>query len=73
MSCCSAESAGCAGPTRLATINTLKALQAPEVRARYENLGAEPFTLTPEAFDAFVRAQAEVAATIVKAANIRAN
>ncbi|MGH8699875.1 MAG: hypothetical protein ACREVR_01685 [Burkholderiales bacterium] len=43
------------------------------MRARYENLGAEPFTLTPEAFDAFVRAQAEVAATIVKAANIRAN
>ena len=53
--------------------DTLKALQAPEVRARYEKLGAEPFTLTPENFDAFVRAQAEVAGAIVKAANIRAN
>ena len=53
--------------------DTVKALQEPEVRARYEKLGAEPFTLAPDAFDAFVRAQAEVAGAIVKAANIRAN
>jgi len=52
---------------------TLKALHSPEVRARFEKLGAEPFNQTPEAFDLFVRAQAEVAATIVKAAKIRAN
>jgi tripartite-type tricarboxylate transporter receptor subunit TctC len=52
---------------------TLKGLRTPEVRARYEKLGAEPFILTSEAFDAFVRAQAEVAGAIIKAANIRAN
>ena len=52
---------------------TQKGLQTPEVRARYEKLGAEPFILTSEAFDAFVRAQAEVAGAIIKAANIRAN
>jgi tripartite-type tricarboxylate transporter receptor subunit TctC len=52
---------------------TLKGLQTPEVRARYEKLGAEPFILTSEAFDAFVRAQAELAGAIIKAANIRAN
>jgi len=53
--------------------DTVKALQTSEVRARFEKLGAEPFILTSEAFDAFVRAQAEVAGAIIKAANIRAN
>ena len=53
--------------------DTVKALQTSEVRARFEKLGAEPFIMTSEAFDAFVRAQAEVAGAIIKAANIRAN
>jgi tripartite-type tricarboxylate transporter receptor subunit TctC len=53
--------------------DTVKALQTPEVRARFEKLGAEPFIMTSEAFDAFVRAQAEIAGAIIKAANIRAN
>ncbi len=52
---------------------TQKGIQTPEVRARYEKLGAEPFLMTSEEFDAFVRAQAEVAGAIIKAANIRAN
>ncbi|HSE01755.1 MAG TPA: tripartite tricarboxylate transporter substrate binding protein [Burkholderiales bacterium] len=52
---------------------TQKGIQTPEVRARYEKLGAEPFLMTLEDFDAFVRAQAEVAGAIIKAANIRAN
>ncbi|HEX9684250.1 MAG TPA: tripartite tricarboxylate transporter substrate binding protein [Burkholderiales bacterium] len=52
---------------------TQKGIQTPEVRARYEKLGAEPFIMTSEAFDSFVRAQAEVAGAIIKAANIRAN
>jgi tripartite-type tricarboxylate transporter receptor subunit TctC len=52
---------------------TQKGIQTPEVRARYEKLGAEPFVMTSEAFDAFVRTQAEVAGAIIKAANIRAN
>lgn len=53
--------------------DTVKALQTGEVRARFEKLGAEPFIMTSEAFDAFVRAQAEVAGAIIKAAKIRAN
>jgi tripartite-type tricarboxylate transporter receptor subunit TctC len=52
--------------------DTVKALRTSEVRARFEKLGAEPFILTSEAFDTFVQAQAQVAAAIVKAANIRA-
>jgi len=52
---------------------TQKGIQTAEVRARYEKLGAEPFVMTSESFDAFVRAQAEVAGAIIKAANIRAN
>ena len=48
-----------------------KGVQTPAMRARFEALGAEPFVLTSEAFDAFVRAQAEVAGAIIKAANIR--
>jgi tripartite-type tricarboxylate transporter receptor subunit TctC len=53
--------------------DTMKALQTSEVRARFEKLGAEPFILTSEAFNAFVRAQAEVAGAIIKGENIRAN
>jgi tripartite-type tricarboxylate transporter receptor subunit TctC len=53
--------------------DTMKALQTSEVRARFEKLGAEPFILTSEAFNAFVRAQAEVAGAIIKGSNIRAN
>jgi tripartite-type tricarboxylate transporter receptor subunit TctC len=50
---------------------TSKGLQTPAMRARIEKLGAEPFVLNAEAFDAFVRTQAEVAGAIIKAANIR--
>jgi tripartite-type tricarboxylate transporter receptor subunit TctC len=53
--------------------DTMKALQTSEVRARFEKLGAEPFILTSEAFNAFVRAQAEVAGAIIKGENIRVN
>ena len=51
----------------------VKALALPDVQGRMEKLGAEPLAMTPEEFDKFVRAQAEVSAAIVKAANIRAN
>lgn len=51
----------------------MKALALPDVQARMEKLGAEPLAMTPEEFDKFVRAQAEVSAAIVKAANIRVN
>lgn len=52
---------------------TVRTMQLPEVRERFEKLGGEPFVLTPEAFDAYLRTQAEAAGSIVKAANIRAN
>lgn len=52
---------------------TARAMQHPEVRDRLTKLGAEIVMMTPEQFDAYVKAQAEVAAAIVKAANIRSN
>jgi tripartite-type tricarboxylate transporter receptor subunit TctC len=52
---------------------TVKAMQSLEVRDRLTRLGAELVVMTPERFDAYVKAQAKVAASIVKAANIRAN
>ena len=53
--------------------DTLKILQTPEVRERFAKLGAEEFSVKAEEFDAFVRAQAEIAGAIIKAGNIRAN
>ena len=53
--------------------DTTRAMQHPEVRERLTRLGAEIVLLTPEEFDAFVKGQAEVAAVIVKAANIKGN
>lgn len=50
---------------------TSTGVQTPAMRARFEKLGAESFVLNSEAFDAFVRTQAEVAGAIIKAANIR--
>ena len=50
-----------------------KALALAEVRARIEKLGAEPMSMTAAEFDKYVRAQAQVAAAIIKAANIQAN
>lgn len=53
--------------------DTLKVLQAPEVRERFAKVGAEEFAVKAEEFDAFVRAQAEIAGAIIKAGKIRAN
>src|SRR5262245_53287248 len=53
--------------------DTTKAMQHPEVRERLTKLGAEIVLFTPEEFDAYVKSQAEVAAVIVKAANVRGN
>src|SRR5688572_13459929 len=52
---------------------TLKAMQQPDVRDRLVKVGGEIVLMNPEEFDAYWKAQAEVAAMIVKAANIRAN
>lgn len=49
------------------------ALAAADVRARIENLGAEPMSMTSAEFERYVRAQAEIASTIIRQANIKAN
>lgn len=51
----------------------IKALQSPEIRERYASLGAEPFSMKPEEFDAYVASEVELNGKIVKAAGIKAN
>ena len=50
----------------------LKALASPELKERMAKLGADPFPMTPEAFNAYIRSEMDVAARIVKAANLKA-
>ncbi len=50
----------------------LKALASPEIRERMARLGADPFPLSPEAFNAYIKSEMAVAARIVKAANLKA-
>ena len=50
-----------------------RALQSPEIRERYAGLGAEPFPMKPEEFDAYVASEIELNGKIVKAAGIKAN
>lgn len=44
----------------------LKALSSPELKERMAKLGADPFPLSPEAFNAYIRSEMEVAARIVR-------
>ncbi len=50
---------------------TTKALQAPEVQARFKKLGVEPFAVTLEQFAAFFKDDIAAAQALVKAANIK--
>lgn len=50
----------------------LKALATPELKERMAKLGADPFTMSPDAFNAYIKSEMEVAARIVKAANLKA-
>jgi tripartite-type tricarboxylate transporter receptor subunit TctC len=50
----------------------LKALASPDLRDRMAKMGADPSPMTPEAFNAFIRSEMEVAAQIVKVANLKA-
>jgi tripartite-type tricarboxylate transporter receptor subunit TctC len=50
----------------------LKALTNPEIRERLTKLGADPFPMSPDAFNAYIKSEMEVAARIVKAANLKA-
>jgi tripartite-type tricarboxylate transporter receptor subunit TctC len=52
---------------------TIKALKNPAVIARLEKAGAEPMPLSPAEFDAFVKKEIDINATLVKAAGIEIN
>jgi tripartite-type tricarboxylate transporter receptor subunit TctC len=52
---------------------TMKALKNPTVIARLDKVGAEPMPMSPAAFDAFVRKEIDINATLVKAAGIEIN
>jgi tripartite-type tricarboxylate transporter receptor subunit TctC len=52
---------------------TAKALDEPAVKDALTKLGAETMEMTPAQFDAFVRAEIEVNAALVKAAGIQPN
>jgi tripartite-type tricarboxylate transporter receptor subunit TctC len=49
----------------------LKALASPEIKERMAKLGAEPFTMAPEAFNAYIKTEMESAAKVVKAADLK--
>lgn len=50
----------------------LKALANPDVKERMSKLGADPFTMEPAAFNAYIRTEMDAAAVIAKAANLKA-
>lgn len=50
----------------------VKALDTPEVKERFKTLGADPWTLTPQQFDAYLREEIKSNATLVKAAGLAA-
>jgi tripartite-type tricarboxylate transporter receptor subunit TctC len=51
----------------------VKALAAPDVRERMLNLGAEPVGSRPDEFAAYIRAEAEKYARVIKASGARAD
>ena len=50
----------------------LKALASADVKERMNKLGADPFPMTPDQFNAFIRTEMEAAARIARAANLKA-
>lgn len=52
---------------------TVKALNSPELKARWASLNQDVRIFTPEKFDAFLRDDAASNAALVKAANIKLN
>jgi tripartite-type tricarboxylate transporter receptor subunit TctC len=48
----------------------IKALSSPEVKERFAKLGADAWTLSPQQFDAYIRAEIESNAKLVKAAGL---
>jgi tripartite-type tricarboxylate transporter receptor subunit TctC len=52
---------------------TVKVLQSPDMVERFKALGAVPMPISPEQFDAYIRAELVSIADIVKAAGIKPN
>ena len=53
--------------------HTQKALQAPDIAERMARLGAEQMLMTPQQFDAYIKAEIKTNAELVKAAGIQVN
>jgi len=53
--------------------STQKALQTPDLNERMARLGAEPWLMTPQEFDAYIRKEIATNAALVKAAGISVN
>jgi len=49
----------------------VRIVDLPDVKKRWESLGAEAMSLTPEEFDKYLLEQSALVARLVKAANIR--
>ncbi len=50
----------------------VKALGSAELKERMAKLGADPFTMSPDAFNTYIKIEMATAARIVKAANLKA-
>lgn len=49
----------------------VRAVETAEARERLRRMGATPLTMRPADFDRFLRAESEIAGTLIRAANIR--
>jgi tripartite-type tricarboxylate transporter receptor subunit TctC len=49
---------------------TLKGLQTPVMKQRFDKLGVEPLTMTPEAFDARIAQEAKIAVELAQATGL---
>jgi tripartite-type tricarboxylate transporter receptor subunit TctC len=50
----------------------VRIIQLPDVKKRWETLGAEALPMTPEQFDKYLSEQSQLVVKLVKAANIQA-
>ena len=62
-----------AGRRPLPGATSVKAMQDPVVKAKFADLGVEAVSSTPEQFGAFIRAETDKYARLIKEANIKVN
>jgi tripartite-type tricarboxylate transporter receptor subunit TctC len=62
------------GPAIVTALNReiVRIIQLPDVKKRWETLGAEALPMTPEQFDKYLSEQSQLVVKLVKAANIQA-